>query len=139
MAGLDAVLERIGTVGINGTVWLDGSFTTQKDEPEDVDFILIADTAYRHSGTPEQQGCIEWLINRENDPKVSCSCDTDVVLEFPEDSPFYELAEQTKAHFREAVYGQSVVTKEPKGIVVLSIPEIEEDDLKGETGKEDGQ
>ena len=122
MAGLEVVLERIEAVGIAGTIWLDGSFSTSKQEPDDVDFVLIAAASYRPEGTQDQKDCVERLINRENDPKASFRCDTDVVLDFPPESPFHQLTEETKAHFPE-LYGFSVTAREPKGIVVLTVPE----------------
>ncbi len=131
MAGLEVVLERVENVGINGIIWLDGSFTTEETDPGDVDFVLIADQKYRAEGSDEQQECVEWLIARENDPKASFRCDTDVILEFDSDSPFYELTETTKEHFQE-LYGFSVATKEPKGIMVLRVPEVDTGSGEGE-------
>ena len=121
-AGLATILERIAAVNITCEVWLNGSFTTQKPEPDDVDFILIAASHYRSAGTQEQQDLIEWLINREDEPKTAFKCHTDCVLEFPEGSPFYGLFEDDKAHWEE-LYGFSVTTHEPKGIVVLKFEE----------------
>ena len=134
MAGLEAILERIKDVGVAGTVWLDGSFTTEKHDPDDVDFVLIASGAYRAEGTADQEELIEWLINRQNDPKASFRCDTDVILEFESGSWLQDLAEDTKRHYAEEVYGRSVVAREPKGIIVLTIPESGE----GEDSERDG-
>jgi hypothetical protein len=66
---------------------------------------------------------IEWLINRENDPKASFRCDTEVILELSAESEFYQISEDLKRYYAEEVYGRSVTTHEPKGIVVLQIPE----------------
>lgn len=123
MAGFTAILERVDAVGMVCEVWLDGSFTTEKLEPDDVDFIVIAAARYRMEGTKEQAELIEWLISREDEPKHVFRCHTDVVLEFPKSSPIlHDLAEENKAHYA-GVYGYSVTKREPKGIVVLKIEE----------------
>ena len=121
MAGFEAIHERAGALGIKGNVWVDGSFLTQKIDPDDIDFVFLIDASYYESGTKEQYEFIEWLISNEDDPKKSFKCHTDVVLLYPEDSPFYQITVNTKHHWSENVYGYSVTTKEPKGIVVLEI------------------
>jgi hypothetical protein len=131
-AGLTAILDQIVAVNIVCDVWLDGSYTTQKLEPDDVDFVFIMSSHYRTEGTPEQQHLIEWLINREDEPKKLFLCHTYVILEFPADSPWYQLALDEKKHFEEGVFGYSVTTHEPKGIVLLRFEEKREEELDTE-------
>ncbi|MBZ5601829.1 MAG: hypothetical protein LAO79_05935 [Acidobacteriia bacterium] len=58
MAGLEAIYEQAQSLGIDGEIWLDGSFLTEKINPEDADFILVVDHQYRDSAlnylTPEE-------------------------------------------------------------------------------------
>ncbi len=133
MAGFEAVYERAISVGIEGEVWVDGSFLTNKIDPEDVDFIVLTDAYFRDSGTPEQEEFIEWLISNEDEPKKSFLCHTDVVLLFAPDSPWYELNSRNKKHWEENVYGFSVASREPKGIVIVKIgtPRSDVDPLDG--------
>jgi len=119
---------------MNCEVWLNGSFTTQKLDPDDVDFIVVAASHYRAEGTREQAELIEWLINREDEPKKMFRCHTDVVLEFPTESPFFEMGEETKAHFENNVYGYSVTTHEPKGIILIKIEAKKEESETEEGG-----
>jgi hypothetical protein len=122
MAGFETVYERALALGIEGEAWVDGSFLTSKIEPKDVDFILIVDPEYRDKGTPEQVDFIEWLISNEQEPKNSLCCDTDVVIRYPENSPWYEhLTGSVLDHWQHEVYGKSVASGEPKGIVVVSL------------------
>jgi hypothetical protein len=133
MAGFEAIYERAISVGIEGEAWVDGSFLTNKIDPEDVDFIVLAEARFRDSGTPEQQDFIEWLISNENDPQKSFLCHTDVVLLYPPASPLYEsLTVRTKKHWEENVYGFSVASREPKGIAVVTIPlRLDQDPIDG--------
>jgi hypothetical protein len=41
MAGLERVIEAIQVAGIRGEVWIDGSFLTEKLNPDDSDIILV--------------------------------------------------------------------------------------------------
>jgi hypothetical protein len=43
MAGFEAIYERALAVNIEGELWINGSFTTNKIDPEDIDLILITD------------------------------------------------------------------------------------------------
>lgn len=129
MAGFEAIHERAISTGIEGEAWVDGSFLTKKIDPEDIDFVILADAAFRDNGTPEQQEFIEWLISNDNDPRNSFLCHTDVVLLYPPGHPWYEsLTVAVKKHWEEKVYGFSVTTKEPKGIVVIKIKKPEPPD-----------
>ena len=40
IGGLRSVLETLRSVGIHGTLWIDGSFVTEKLNPNDIDVLL---------------------------------------------------------------------------------------------------
>jgi hypothetical protein len=121
MAGFKVIHERALTLRIEGEIWIDGSFLTKKIDPQDIDFVFVVDAALYEDGTQEQNEFLEWLISNEDDPKKSFLCHTDVVLVYPPDSPLYPLTVNTKRHWEENVYGYSVATREPKGIVVVTM------------------
>lgn len=121
MAGFESIFERAINLNLTGHVWLDGSFVTQKVDPGDVDFIFLLPSHFMDQGTPEQGEFIEWLIANEDDPRKSFLCHTDVLLVYPENSPERFLTEQDKKHWENQVYGFSVETHEPKGIVVIEV------------------
>ncbi len=124
MAGFEIVYERALAVGLAGEIWIDGSFLTKKREPEDIDFIFLLDAGLYEAGSAEQNEFIEWLIDNEDDPKRSFLCHTDVILEYPQDSPLRSLTVESKRHWEKVVYGFSVTTHEPKGIAVLKFGEV---------------
>ena len=121
MAGFEAIYERAVGIGIEGAVWINGSFLTRKIDPDDIDFVLLVDARFYEGGTQEQHEFIEWLISREDDPKKSFLCHTDVVLLYPRDSPWHDLTMHTKQHWENKVYGYSVTSREPKGIAVVTL------------------
>ena len=120
MAGLHTILKKIVAVGITGEIWLDGSFVTEKIDPSDSDFVAMIPAEFHDAGTEEQRAVIEWLISKENEPKKSFKCDAYVHLKYPEGSPEHHLWLPTLNHWQD-IYGHSVKTREPKGIVVLDL------------------
>jgi hypothetical protein len=121
MAGFTAIYDRALSLGIYGEIWVDGSFLTKKIDPEDIDFVFVIPAHFHDSGSPEQFEFVEWLISNEDDPKKSFLCHTDVVLVYPLGSPWYPLTVSTLQHWDQNVYGFSVTTREPKGIVVVKL------------------
>lgn len=73
MKGLEAVVGRLTTGGIVGTLWIDGSFLTQKIDPEDVDLLLRLPGDFLENATAEQQAAFDWYA--EDDRKTSDHCD----------------------------------------------------------------
>lgn len=133
MAGFETIYDRAVAVGIQGEVWIDGSFLTKKIDPGDIDFIFLIDASFHESGTQEQYEFIEWLIDNVDDPKRSFFCHTDVVLLYPEDSPLYPLTAGSKRHWEHSVYGYSVSSREPKGIAVIEVrPTAKEEKIEEE-------
>jgi hypothetical protein len=45
MTHLEQIIDRINASGIRGEIWVDGSFLTEKLNPEDVDVLLAIDAA----------------------------------------------------------------------------------------------
>lgn len=121
MAAFEVIRERALSLEICGEAWVDGSFLTQKVDPGDIDFIFLIDDHYYDRGTREQYEFVEWLLSREDDPKKSFLCHTDVVLVYPADSPLHQITINTRKHWEENVYGFSVATHDPKGIVVVGL------------------
>lgn len=125
MAGFEVIYEQARALGLHGDFWIDGSFLTQKIEPDDIDFIFLTPADFYNSGTAEQRAFLDWLINTEDDPKKSFRCHTDTVLIYEKAHPEHERSLQVTKHWEESVYGRSVTTGEPKGIVVVNLTERE--------------
>jgi hypothetical protein len=121
MAAFELVYEQTQALQLHGEFWLDGSFLTHKIEPTDIDFVLFVAALFYDSGTPQQKAFLDWLINKEDDPRKSFHCDTDVVLVYEESHIEHGHYLQIARHWKDEVYGYSVTTREPKGIVVVSL------------------
>jgi hypothetical protein len=55
MTHLEQVVERINASGIRGEIWVDGSFLTEKLNPEDVDVLLAVDAGAYAAMSPAQK------------------------------------------------------------------------------------
>jgi hypothetical protein len=55
MTSFESIVARINQSGIAGQIWIDGSFLTEKPEPEDVDMVLAIDVATFRSLDAAQQ------------------------------------------------------------------------------------
>src|SRR6266404_1591008 len=73
MAGLEAVVQELNSVGIVGELWVDGSFLTEKVDPEDVDASLRITSELWDNTSTEQRQTLEWLASA--DLKTSYACD----------------------------------------------------------------
>jgi hypothetical protein len=125
MAGLQTILERIKDLNMVCEVWLDGSFTTQKLEPEDVDFIIFAPMAVLDTESEELDEFIEWMNDNSDEPKKLFKCHTQIIFEGAEHEYANDVIGDTRSHYQN-LFGFSVATREPKGIVVLNLTVAEE-------------
>jgi hypothetical protein len=117
MAGLEGVVETLNNARIKASLWVDGSFLTQKIDPEDADVLLCVPCASWQAMTPEQQAAIDWFQNR--DRWATHRCDTYRTVEFPVGHPSYPRWEWLRAYWIRQ-YGFSR-TDEVKGIAVVGL------------------
>lgn len=61
MEGLEDVLDLLNKNGMRGQVWIDGSFTTEKLNPDDCDLIFMTTMDIVRAFTPEQQRFYDWF------------------------------------------------------------------------------
>lgn len=116
------VLVRLTEAGIEGELWLDGSFVTDKSNPSDVDFVLVANSE-QYDSTPHIREDIDLLIDPTGD-WPSPLADTNVMFRDPPEagaSNFDQVLNYWKRRF------SSHPSKGPqKGIVVVRLGEAEE-------------
>jgi len=69
-----AFIESFEEIGINAEIWIDGSFSTQKEEPNDIDILFIVDEMEVNQLAPESQNSLTNLFDR-NESKIRYCCD----------------------------------------------------------------
>ena len=65
MAGLRAMVDRLVDVGIQGNLWIDGSFLTTKTDPDDVDIVLELSQATTDNLPEAQANTLSWFASVE--------------------------------------------------------------------------
>jgi hypothetical protein len=135
MDGLEGMVALIAKHGISGEMWVDGSFTTQKLNPGDVDFVLFTPVAIYNAGSEEQQQFLDSMNDgpdsKREEYRAKYRCDTHWFSEYPSSSQLYALTLATRRLWDKEGFGRSVGTGEVKGIVTLMIAAAESSSAKG--------
>lgn len=109
VSGLRTYLNALRRAGVTFEVWLDGSFTTQKVDPNDVDLVVFADPAELNRLPPALQTYLRGLFDRTS-AKRQFGCD---VLFAPSSDP------NLRSYWR-GWYGFDRL-EQPKGIARLAV------------------
>ena len=116
MAGLRDVLAKLGAVGISAEVWVDGSFLTEKMDPDDVDFAIRLQGADFDAAPQDVFDAVEWAVS---DLKASHRVDGYAWAEWPDGHPQHDFGEGRRSYWAKW-YGTSR-GGHPKGIVVIRL------------------
>lgn len=117
MEGLEKVIERLRSNGIQGEVWINGSFVTEKMNPEDIDLVLRVSAEFYENATQKQRETVDWLASNLED---SHFCDGYLFFEWPEGHTNYQLGEDMYNYWmRQFGFSRG---NEMKGIAVIALP-----------------
>nr|WP_321472136.1 hypothetical protein [uncultured Paludibaculum sp.] len=116
MAGLREVLARLAGVGINAEVWVDGSFLTEKIDPDDVDFAIRLIGTEFDTAPQDVVDAVVWAVS---DLKTSHRVDGYAWAEWPDDHSEHDFGKERRSYW-EKWYGTSRGGN-PKGIVVIRL------------------
>src|SRR3990167_10490744 len=121
MAGMRRFIGKLARAGIKGELWIDGSFLTEKIDPEDVDFALRMTHDFVSSCSKSQFGVIEWItdLSQKNLIKSEYSCDSYAFVEFSASHVLF-AAGQKRREYWEDLFGHGR-NGDPKGIAVLPL------------------
>ena len=119
MRGLEEVVNTLRANDIAGDLWINGSFVTEKIDPNDVDIVLFVDGEFLENATPEQKQAINWL---SSDLKGSYRCDSYTSVRWPESSARHWEGEYWRAYWTRQ-WGFDRSDAPAKGIVVVSLEE----------------
>jgi hypothetical protein len=119
MDGLHDLLRQLSAAGITGEVWVDGSFVTEKIDPEDAD-LLIRVSSEQYDKEPTKRAAIDWAADASR--ADTHSCDVYKWIEFSRRHPLFADNMETEEYWTNW-YGHSR-GGEPKGIAVISLPVV---------------
>lgn len=96
MDGLERIVAKLKDKKVEGDIWVDGSFLTEKINPKDSDIVLHVQGLFYDNAELEQQEAIDWV--REN-LKAALDCDSYVFMEYPKSHPWGNESEWDKAYW----------------------------------------
>ncbi len=73
-----AFLDKFAELGLYAEIWIDGSFSTQKPEPGDIDVVFFLDAEQINNLEPDKRNLIAELFNNA-DSKIRYQCDVYLV------------------------------------------------------------
>jgi Family of unknown function (DUF6932) len=114
---LDQVIGRLSTDGVQGDLWIDGSFLTEKINPRDADIVLRVSANFYNLAPAPALAAMDWL---ETDLKTPLRIDSYLSVEHAAPGPgilepLWELAYWVRQ------FGWSR-EDEPKGMALVKLP-----------------
>ncbi len=118
MGGLENVIAQLNACGLRMDVWVNGSFLTQKLNPDDVDFAARIEEANWRGADIRQKSMIRWI--NTTDLKPDYRCDAYAFVERAPGAAPGGNWEWDRAYWLRQ-FGFSREDK-PKGLAVLKLP-----------------
>jgi hypothetical protein len=118
MDGLRNVVGGLNQLGFRLEVWVNGSFLTQKINPEDSDVAVRFQGEDFDAAPPAQQRQFHQYVNM--DFKAVHKCDLYAFPEYNAGHALYDYGQWRKAYWLNK-FGYSRA-EDPKGLAVISIP-----------------
>jgi hypothetical protein len=117
-------MEELNSKKIEGEMWVNGSFLTQKTNPNDVDLVLRLQADFYDNASVDKKEAVQWL---SDDLKISHGCDSYFFMEWPENHPHYRIGKDDYDYWMRLwgfSRGNSAqgINPEMKGIAVIELP-----------------
>jgi hypothetical protein len=117
MLSLEAMCLAISVVQLQAEVWIDGSFTTSKIEPDDVDVVVLYNDLFG-GGTREQQEIIRRI--KDQDFQFPLKCDSYVSRQYAPDHLLHSFSLRNRDYWiRQFGFSRG---NNQKGIVLIRTP-----------------
>jgi hypothetical protein len=120
MDGLEQVVFQLNKSGLALEVWVDGSFSTEKLNPEDSDIAIRVNGAQYDAATPAAKAPLVWASKM--DLKPTHKCDSYVFSEYPAGHPLWDYGQWRRAYWL-TKFGYDRA-EQPKGLAVIKLPAL---------------
>ena len=105
---------------IHGDIWVNGSFLTEKIDPQDIDFVMEVRRDVHIQLSTEQHSILQWLF-ASNEPKGLFSCHSFAIWEMHPGDPGYAGYQPLKDYWMNT-FGKSRQGQD-KGLAVVQVPD----------------
>jgi hypothetical protein len=113
MANLEAIIGCLNQTGMKAELWIDGSFLTEKLNPEDVDLVVCVDGKDFASFDAAQRAALDWVQTGNLWERYKCDAYAFVRKRSPEGEWIYAY------WLRQFGFSRA---NEMKGLVVVRLP-----------------
>jgi len=96
MDGLERVIGVLEAGNVQGDLWVDGSFVTEKIDPQDVDIVLRMQGSFADATNSQQQQVVNWLVG---DLKNSHHVHGHAFIVYPKSDPRHPFGEAWQAYW----------------------------------------
>lgn len=120
MCGLADLIDILDESRIEGNLWLDGSFLTEKIDPDDVDIVLALKSDFVYGCTANQAAVLQWFVDEDLKPEFRCH--SFLFIEFPQGHEFYVHGETERGKWLDWFGHSRKPARVPKGIVSVALP-----------------
>lgn len=118
MDGLEEVILRLNRTGLPMEAWIDGSFVTEKLNPEDSDVAFrVSGEAFDAAARP-QKAPVVWASQTDLKPDFLCDCYP--FPEYEQGHPLWEHGQWRRAYWLNK-FGHNR-QEQPKGLAVIAMP-----------------
>lgn len=117
---LEDLVADLEKADIAGELWVDGSFLTEKPEPNDIDVLLRVSHVLYDEGSKKQRDELDLFSEGVT---ASDSCDCYLWLEYSPGHTHYQVSEQTREKWTKQ-FGFDTRTESFRGIAVVTIPGV---------------
>nr|WP_145680535.1 hypothetical protein [Azospirillum brasilense] len=118
MDGIENVINVLMSSGVRGRIWVDGSFMTQKVNPEDVDILLEISADNYDNGSYNVKRAADWVGSNLKETHL---CDSYLLVSYPPGHQFHPEGQFVLAYWmRQFGFSRS---DQMKGIGVVNLPE----------------
>lgn len=118
MNGLEKVLLKIAATDLKAEAWIDGSFLTEKVEPDDSDIVVRVTGADCDAANADQENIMNWL--NDEDLKPDYFCDSYCFVEYESTHTLCGVGEWERAYWiRQFGFSRK---DELKGLALIELP-----------------
>ncbi len=116
MEGLRQFVQKLNDAEVEGDLWLDGSFLSQKIDPKDVDIVLRLSGEFYDAAEPVVRDAVDWVVTNQ---KSTLLCDSYTLFEYQTTHPLHDEGKWWYSywHVKWGFSRQEV----PKGIAVVPL------------------
>ena len=117
MRGLEDMAGKLDAAAVAGELWVDGSFVTEKINPNDADVVLKLESTVVENADPAQEAIIGWV---NSNTRATHLCDSYVFVTWPVGHPQYWVGEYMESYWmRQWGFDRA---NGMKGMAVIALP-----------------